>query len=288
MNCKYVVTGTGSLAVKIAEYLSDNGIVPLVYEKPYTSHSTVQSLCEAKNIAYEKFTSQELTERLLSILSEKPVKVISAINTYIFPKEVVENPNFSGINYHNALLPHHRGMNAEAWSIFSMDKTTGITWHEIAASVDKGGIIAQREIPLDDKITSFKLLNIQLEAAYKAFTEFAPDFINGKLKITPQDKQSSEFHYIKDVPNNGIINSEWSMDKISAFLRAMDYGMFYTLGKPVLEYNGKRYSCGRYKISETSEVVSDDVILMDNNTVTIKKQGSNIIVKLLNIKEISE
>lgn len=239
MNCKYVVTGTGSLAVKIAEYLSENGIVPLVYEKPYTSHSTVQSLCEAKSIAYERFTSQELTERLLSMLSEQPVKVISAINTYIFPKEVVENSNFSGINYHNALLPHHRGMNAEAWSIFSMDKTTGITWHEIAVSVDKGGIIAQREIPLDDKITSFKLLNIQLEAAYKAFTEFAPDFIKGKLKVTPQDEQPSEFHYIKDVPNNGIINSEWSMDKISAFLRAMDYGMFYTLGKPVLEYNGK-------------------------------------------------
>lgn len=212
----------------------------------------------------------------------------SAINTYIFPKEVVENSNFSGINYHNALLPHHRGMNAEAWSIFSMDKTTGITWHEIAVSVDKGGIIAQRGIPLDDKITSFKLLNIQLEAAYKAFTEFAPDFIKGKLKVTPQDKKPSEFHYIKDVPNNGIINSEWSMDKISAFLRAMDYGMFYTLGKPVLEYNGKRYSCGRYRISETSDAVSDDMILMDNNTVTIKKQGSNIIVKLLNVKEISE
>ena len=78
------------------------------------------------------------------------------------------------------------------------------------------------------------------------------------------------------------------MDKISAFLRAMDYGMFYTLGKPVLEYNGKRYSCGRYRISETSDAVSDDMILMDNNTVTIKKQGSNIIVKLLNVKEISE
>ena len=30
------------------------------------------------------------------------------------------------------------------------------------------------------------------------------------------------------------------------------------------------------------------MILMDNNTVTIKKQGSNIIVKLLNVKEISE
>ena len=65
MNCKYVVTGTGSLAVKIAEYLLENGIVPLVYEKPYTSHSTVQSLCEAKSIAYERFASQELTERLL-------------------------------------------------------------------------------------------------------------------------------------------------------------------------------------------------------------------------------
>ena len=90
MNCKYVVTGTGSLAVKIAEYLLENGIVPLVYEKPYTSHSTVQSLCEARSIAYERFASQELTERLLSMLSGQPVKVISAIIHIFFQRKLLK------------------------------------------------------------------------------------------------------------------------------------------------------------------------------------------------------
>ena len=175
---KYIVIGSGKLTVQIAEYLKSKNLSPVVYEKQIAEASSVRRMCEKKKIPYESMDSAKMTERLMKDLSEHRIFVFSAINTYIFPKKVIEHENFKGINYHNALLPYHRGMNAEAWAIYYMDSVTGITWHRIRPAIDEGEILIQKKITLDENMTSLKLLKKQSDLAYEAFLEIIPQLLS--------------------------------------------------------------------------------------------------------------
>ena len=289
MDQKYIVVGTGNLAVKIAQYLCEQKKDVAVYEKRLAHSFTAGESCAAKQLAYKQLTPDEMTAQLLSDLETGPLTVISAINTYIFPRAVIEHPNFYGINYHNALLPAHRGMNAEAWAIFQMDSDSGITWHRIIEQVDKGEIICQKKIALPASITSMKLLRIQRDFAFQSFLEFAPQLLDGSLATYPQSAEPGEFHWIHAVPNDGYLDLSWSMEKISAFLRAMDYGALYTLGKPKIKLDDTyihTYACGRYRIIQNNFPAEQDELVIQDNTITIMKKGSSQSVILFDLEEL--
>ncbi len=287
MDKKFVVVGSGKLAVKIAEYLKGNSLDVSVYEHKISDYSSVQGLCAIKDIPYHLFNSKEMTAQLEADLKEHFVMVVSAVNTYIFPKSVTNNPNFFGINYHNALLPKHKGMNAEAWSIFDMDDETGITWHIISETIDTGDIISQKTIPLDANISSLKLLKKQCDVAYKTFLEFSDMFIMGAIRTRQQPNTYLNMHKIKDVPNNGYINLDWSFDKMSAFMRAMDYGKLEVLNKPKLKLDTSTYIWNNYKILPHSEgeVSSKDRVSFEDNNIVIEKKGEDKKLLLINISQ---
>lgn len=286
MEERYIVIGTATLAADIAQFLAGSGLKADVWEKKYSEHSVLENNCRSRNLSYRLFASDnEMSDELRRILAEGRLKVVSAVNTYIFPKDIVEDPGFIGINYHNALLPRHRGMNAEAWAIYSLDRFTGITWHLIASDVDKGEILCTRRIPISSTVTSVRLLKQQADAAMEAFREIADDFINNRLKGYPQPQEKTEFHFIKDVPNGGCLDTDWSEEKISAFLRAMDYGILFTLGKPYLYYQNRKYHFRRYRLIPQSEPFADDVVSFDNNSLTLNKKGGYLSIIIIDLKE---
>lgn len=108
--------------------------------------------------------------------------IISANNFYIFKKECVENNTI--INYHNSLLPKHKGVNAHIWSIWEKDSKSGISWHKVNCSIDTGAILVQKEINLDEKITALKLLIKQNNLAINSFKEALQNLICNNF--TPQ------------------------------------------------------------------------------------------------------
>lgn len=277
---KYIVVGSGKLTVKIAEYLQEHALSPSVYEKQIAGASSVKRLCEKKNIPYQNMNAQEMTAQFLDDLEKYHIFVFSSINTYIFPKQVLEHPHFWGINYHNALLPYHKGMNAEAWSIYDMDSVTGITWHRIRPAIDEGEILIQKKIPLDETMNSLKLLKKQSDLAYEAFLEIAPALIAGNhsLKSIHQPDVETKMHKIKDIPNDGYLSKKWNFQKTSAFLRAMDYGKLNTLSKPHIRFDSHVYEWERYQLKEDTKAEQDSVKLDSGNIIIAKKGSKNRIV----------
>lgn len=171
--------------------------------------------------------------------------VLSVNNIRIFKKETLANENVDIFNYHNALLPYHRGVNAEAWSIFHEDPLTGVTWHKVDAGIDTGRIAAQKEIALDDEITSIQLLKRQSQAALQLFKDIVPAILENRIELTPQPAiPVNSIHYACDRPNDGVLNPDWPAHRIWAFLRAMDYGKLTPLGIPRIGINGQ---CLRWK-----------------------------------------
>ena len=271
---KIVVIGSGKMAhccAKIVREKCDAKVMVISY-KPQVE-SGLQILCEKSSIPYKSYQESYLLDEALMKLEEKTL-IISAFNIYIFPKNLVRKNFITIINYHPALLPKHPGRNAEAWTIFEQDGMTGVTWHKVTEKIDDVDILIQKEIALNEQMTSLKLMIIQQKIALEAFQEIVEQLLLDKVSVYKQTKMMSKVHYAREIPNDGILNTHWNMEKISAFLRAMDYGKLNILGRPIIMLEGISYTWVSYRI--INEIDEKKAVMKD--TCCIKKE--NLILVL--------
>ncbi len=219
----------------------------------------------AENYYNEKvyYVDLKTTKEFDDFFSEKEhCLIISANNFYLFKKNCV-NKN-SIINYHNALLPQHKGCNAHIWAIWEEDQKTGITWHKVGDKIDGGEILYQEEIPLDNTITSLQLLMRQHNVAIDCFYQCLENLEKGFL--VPQEAETSSYHYKKSLPNNGFLNLEWSRDKIIRFLRAMNNGALSDIPKPKIKIFDHDYEILFYEVNEEKfQIILNNFIIEINS-----------------------
>ena len=239
------IVGAGATPLRCAQLLLQMGLACELWETAYATPSFIGVRTAQLHIPYRIFDERSF---LKIVAQTQPTVIISANNTYLFPPQVVEARHIRIINYHNSLLPHHRGMHAEAWSLYEGDTQTGITWHDVDAGIDTGNILAQRSLTLDDTVTSIQLLQRQAKVAVEALQAILPDVLQGKTIGRAQtcSKQAS-LHRARDIPNQGELSAEWDCRQIWNFLRAMDYGVLNTLGRPYIRYANRAYYWSRYR-----------------------------------------
>jgi methionyl-tRNA formyltransferase len=277
-----IVLGTGTIAINIAKYCHQKYGNTKFIESRSANGLSVSKICETHNIPFFAFEKIEIDQFLLSLTKE--TLIISASNRYLFPSMIIERENLFIINYHSSLLPKYPGRNAEAWTIFGMEEQGGITWHKVVREVDKGDVIYQKAINLTKLTTSFNLLRQYTTIAFDGFMEFENDLMSNEVKLMPQEYLVKNKHYYsKDLPNNGLLNIEWTSKEISAFLRSMDYGPLNTLGFPKIEYEGVFYSIKKYKIIEEKDLVLNSNIKFDNNNIQLKVSNLRFVLKELEI-----
>ncbi len=93
-------------------------------------------------------------------------------------------------------------------------------------------------------------------------------------------------HYKKDVPGEGILDIRWSGEKISAFLRAMDYAGLGVFEKPVLYYGGKVFQWKKYEVQtaknengKSQKVGRQTVLFLDGDNIVISKGNYHVVLK---------
>ncbi|MCM1193156.1 MAG: hypothetical protein NC123_04235 [Butyrivibrio sp.] len=123
---RVILLGSGKLAWQCAAECKKRMENVEVLEYRVTDSTILQKLCLKDGISYLCCDKEQLYERLLAVTEE--TLVVSAGNIWLIPKEIVARENLYIINWHNALLPRHKGRNAEAWSIYEGDLLTGITF----------------------------------------------------------------------------------------------------------------------------------------------------------------
>lgn len=274
----YIIVGTGKFAYTCAKILMNvTNKEVLVYEYMPSSYSGLFQLCVRGGLAYKQFLDAELLKKeLLSITGQ--TLVISAFNTYIFPKIITENSRFEIINYHPAVLPQHPGRNAEAWAIYENDDYSGITWHYVTKQIDCGKVLVQEQIELDPSMTSIQLMILQQNIAIKCFEKMIVDVILQKQKIVEINGQLGKMHMSYEVPNDGILDLHWSGIKIASFVRCMDYGRLEILGKPLISLGEKYYTWKSY------EIITDDIRMNEEiraNDYVINKNKMRILLREL-------
>lgn len=269
------ILGTGQFACQCALLLKKSARLDGVYEyKPY-KQSGMGGWCKKKGIPYERLAQKEKADELIAHWEkeQKQILILSASNTYIFPASICKNPYVQIVNFHPGLFSAHLGRNAEAWSIFGQDKFSGITWHKVTSEIDRGAVLCQKEIALDERITSLRLIMLQHRLGLSALEEILPFIVEGSPIPEVPVTCCGSMHYAKDRPNNGVLDLSWDENKISAFLRSMDYGRLSIMGRPILWENKKQYTWQRYKISNPDDMISsssaDRVIKKGNKVFTL-------------------
>jgi methionyl-tRNA formyltransferase len=101
------------------------------------------------------------------------------------------------LNLHISFLPWNRGADPNFWSWFD-DTPKGVSIHHIAAGIDTGDIVVQREVAFDADsetlATSFEKLRL---TGCALFAESWPAIRAGDLPDKPQQATGS-YHRVKD------------------------------------------------------------------------------------------
>lgn len=91
-------------------------------------------------------------ERWAAMLAPlRPDLIICGGFPWRIPADVLALPRLGAINFHDALLPRHRGPNAMGWAFRSGDTETALTIHRLTPEFDTGPILAQERIPITDE-----------------------------------------------------------------------------------------------------------------------------------------
>ena len=278
---KAIVVGSGQLAFHCARILAQYEMPVEVLELKVTDSTTLEKMCAGEEIAYATVDKRTMAERLMQ--ETATVLVVSAANTYLFPAQFLAKENVTVINWHNALLPRHKGRNAESWTIYEGDKETGVTWHYALPAVDAGGVIAQSVISLDEPYTALQLYKKQYETGLEMFKAFAIELITEGIEgRMQQEAEEEQLHYAKDVPNEGFLDLDWDIGQMKRFLRAMDYGSLLLMGRMKVRYEERNYSFYRYRIKEEAAKTADGkMIYPDGKNLVIEASGCKIILREL-------
>lgn len=278
-NCIYeklIFVGSGILAFDCAAIAGKKGLPVQVWEYRLTESTVLEKRCQKEGIPYQSLEKTALHKELLAISGK--CLIISAANSYLFPKDVLERDNLRVINWHNALLPEHKGRNAEAWSIFEGDSVTGITWHLVNTKVDEGDVLIQGKIEISSEDTALSVYRRQCKLGAELFGEILQDLVQGKLAPCRQKEGQGKLHYSWEIPGDGILQLDWSFEKISRFVRAMDYGALALLGPMHVEVEGCRYVFTRYKWKET-EMTPGRTIAWEDNNLAICEKGKKLLLR---------
>lgn len=272
-----IIGGTG-LLYQAAEVLQQSGRVNEA--ELYFCNSNGFGKKQAEDA---QWTSREITVKkdLMELLAQESAKtlVLSVMNPWLFTEEALNNPNIFVINLHHALLPAHRGRNAEAWAIYEGDEKAGITWHRVDTGIDTGAVFIQKEVKIGDSTTSLKLLAQLNKAALEGLEELlSGDFVE-KPPLSPSSG-SEKLHLSKDVPNDGWLDLSWDGAQMSRFLRAVDYGVLDVFARPRVRLENEVYICKSWKIQKAEQGEGDNLTFHpEKQELVIQRDKTKIILR---------
>jgi methionyl-tRNA formyltransferase len=278
-----VIIGSGKLACQCAEMTMGAVDELEVIESESPTISFLEGVCKRHGLKYCRITdANTLSKRFMGTADS--TLVISAFNTYIFPRGVVEHGKLRIVNFHNSLLPRHRGRNASTWAIFEMDAATGITWHQVGAGIDDGDIIIQERLEIGPLTTALALTDRCLQLGAAAFRDMLVSLIRGDCQSRPQSDPTDldVVHRGRDVPNDGLLDIGWPVEKISAFLRSLDYGKYKVFDRPRVAVSGSLRTIGGYRITVPEPRVgpTGERVVLRGDRLTIEENQQAIEVSL--------
>ncbi len=273
---KIVILGYGKVTGEVLQYVYDRK-AEYGYELAFIEHeihslSITEKICDENGIPFRRITDKKELAAMLDEITGKTL-IISASNNFLFPASLVDKPNITIINFHNALLPNYPGRNAPTWVIYMGEKETGITWHYVTAGVDEGNIIIQKRCEISEDVKAYELTEQLMALAGEAFRESFEDIMSECVETREQGFDLARRMYRSyEVPADGFFELTDKPEDIYRLLRSVDYGKndIFPLMRTMID--GQEAEIPRYRrISRDKRKEGDGLLYLPLDADTLLK-----------------
>jgi len=285
--------GTPEFALPVLEKLINSDYKPVAVfcapDKPVGRQQILtppltKVLAQENNIpVFQPANSHELVDIIKSLPCDI---IITAAYGLIFPKEVLDVPQYGCLNIHPSLLPKYRGASPIQSVILNGDGETGVTIYKMDEKVDHGPILANDKWQMTNgKITTPELSNILADLGAKLLLEILPQWLSSKIQPVPQDNSLATYTKIIK-KENGQIDWQKSAKEIEQKIRA------YTPwpGAHTMLTDYRLPATGKIKIIEadTAEKTTNkqigEVFLNENTELAVQCGQGYLVIKNLQLE----
>jgi methionyl-tRNA formyltransferase len=152
----------------------------------------------------------------------EPDFLFSAMFRQMLKRELLDVPSRGALNLHPSLLPKFRGRSPLNWVLVEGETETGVTLHYMVEKPDRGDIVAQRRIAIDEGETALSLHRKATAAARELWKEAYPLLAAGRAPRIPQD-QSRASYYGGRTPADGEIDWRRPARRLYDLVRAVTH-----------------------------------------------------------------
>lgn len=197
----------------------------------------------------------------------------------ILSQEILDIPRFGCVNIHASILPEYRGAAPIQQAIIDGKKTTGITIMQMAAGMDTGDILLQREIPISEDETGGGLFDKLAVLGGELIVEALPKIEKGELVPVPQDEERATKcgKLSKDM---GRIDFEWDAEEIRNLVRGLNpwpSAFTYLGGKMLKIWQARTLSeidfkrlCQDYEYTDAKESEPGMIVLLTKDSFVVR------------------
>lgn len=195
-----------------------------------------------------KLRDPEAVEKLKSCAAD--IFVVAAFGQ-LLSEEILNMPVYGCVNIHASLLPAYRGAGPIQWVILNGEKETGITIMQMNKGLDKGDILLQKRVGIDEKETGDSLHDKLAVEGARLIVEALPKIEAGELVPIKQDDEKSCY---ASMLNKAMGRIDWnnSAVQIERMVRGLNsWPSAYT------SYNGKTLKIWESEVSENGFAIAD-------------------------------
>ncbi|MBM77334.1 MAG: methionyl-tRNA formyltransferase [Crocinitomicaceae bacterium] len=218
----------------------------------------------------EKLKNQIFIDNLKNLNAD----IFIVIAFRMLPKIVWNIPRYGTVNLHASLLPNYRGAAPINWAIINGEKESGITTFFINEEIDKGSIILQESIKIEDKFSAGDLHDIMMIKGAKLILETVNKIENNSVKEIEQDVLTKTF---KTAPklSKDICKIKWnsSAKSITNHIRGLNPfpGAWTTLTNGEINKHFKIFSA-----DISNEIIGLGILKIINNQLYIGCNNGSI------------
>lgn len=280
---KVVFMGTPDFSVNVLKSLIDNTTVIGVVTQPDKLVGRKQVLTESpiKRVALEKnikvMQPTKIRKEYQNILDLEPDIIITCAYGQFLPKEILDYPKYGCVNVHASLLPKLRGGAPIHRAIIDGYTTTGITIMHMDPVMDKGDIISQRSIKIEEADNVGTLHDKLSLLGAELLIQTLPGIMNGQANRMVQNEEEVTFGYNISRDDEHI---DFNKTKVEVFnqIRGLNpWPVAYTIldDKEIKIYEAI-IGNGIYKEKSNGEIVE-----LYKDGIGIKVSDGEIILKIV-------
>ncbi len=126
----------------------------------------------------------------------RPDLIVSIAASQIFGRALLDTPRLGCINLHSAPLPRYQGMMPNFWTLLHQEAHATVTVHYMAAQLDVGDIILQRDVAILPEDSLHDLMVRSKQVGVQAMDEAIRLLAAGTAPRRPMDPtQASYFSF---------------------------------------------------------------------------------------------